>query len=66
MVAILKLGTQLQQLTWKEKALAMEQCNQTRGINIVKDQLLSEGQYAELRMQIILNNAILEQCSKYL
>ena len=44
----------------------MEQCNQTRGINIVKDQLLGEGQYAELRMQIILNGAILEQCCKYL
>ena len=67
MSAILESGPQLQQLTWwKEEASAIEQCNQTRVIDIVKDQLLGKDQYAELRMQIIFNDAILEQCCKYL
>ena len=35
---------------------------QTRGINIVKYQLLGKGQYSELRVQIMFDDAILEQC----
>ena len=39
----------------------MEQGNRTRGIDIVKDQLLDEGPYSELRVQITLDNAVLKQ-----
>lgn len=37
--------------------------SQTRGISIVKDQLLGEGQYSELRVWIMFD-VILEQCCK--
>lgn len=36
----------------------MEQCDRTRVINIVKNQLLDEGQYADLQ----ITDATLEQC----
>lgn len=40
----------------------MEQWNRTRGIDIVRDQLLGEGPYPHLRIQITLHDAILQQC----
>ena len=40
----------------------MEQQNQTRDINIVKDQLLGENEYAEFQMQILCDDVSLEQC----
>jgi hypothetical protein len=48
--AILEAGPQLQwQTWWKQKARVLEQGNQTIGINISRNQLLDEGQYAELQ-----------------
>ena len=41
---------QLQWLTWwREAAAAVGRCNQTRGANVVKDQLLGRGHYANLQ-----------------
>ena len=39
----------------------MEQQNRTRGIDIVKGQLLGESQYSELRAQIMPDDDILAQ-----
>jgi hypothetical protein len=62
MSAILEPVPQLRWLTWwKDEASVMKQWNWTRGINIVKDQLLGDDQYSELRAQIIFDDAILEQ-----
>ena len=62
MRAFLESGPPLQRLAWwKDEASATEKCNWTRGINIVKDQLLGDDQYSELRAQIIFDDAILEQ-----
>jgi hypothetical protein len=45
-----------------EEAPAINQHNQTRRMDIVKDQLLNEGLYAELRTYIIFNEVPLVQC----
>lgn len=59
MTAILEPGPQLQWLTWwKGETSVMEQRDRTRGIDIVKDQLLGEGRNSELRIQITLRDAI--------
>lgn len=45
MTALLESGPQLQWWTWwRKKVSAMEQCNRTKGINIVRDQLLGQGE----------------------
>ena len=60
---ILESDPQLQWLTWqKDEASVMEQQNPDRGINIVKDQLLGENEYAEFQMQILCDDVSLEQC----
>lgn len=46
-----------------KEASAMNQRIRTRYyIYIVKDQLLVEGQYAKLKIQILFNDTTLEQC----
>ena len=40
----------------------MERQNRTRSIKIVKNQLLGEGLYSKLRVQITLNDAVPEKC----
>lgn len=40
----------------------MEQGNRTRGIDAVSDQLLGEDPYSELRVEMALEDALLEQC----
>jgi hypothetical protein len=48
----------------ENEASIMEQWNRTKGINIARDRLLGEGQYSELRVRIMFNDTILEQCHK--
>ena len=47
---------------WDRNALAMEQHNSTGRVNISKDQLLGESEYAELQMQILFDDVIFGQC----
>lgn len=64
-VAILKARSQLRGLTWwreRERAAAKGQCNQTRVLSIVKDQLLGEGQYLNLQSQMQVDIAATVQC----
>lgn len=42
----------------------MEQENRTRDIDIVKNQLLSEGPYSELSVQVTLDDDVLQQCPR--
>ena len=62
--AILEAGPQLHELTCRrtEEALAIEQHNRTGRVNISKDQLLGEGEYAELQMQILFDDVASVQC----
>lgn len=61
--ATLEAGPQLQwQIWWKEEARAIEEQNRARGINISQDQLLGEGQYANLQRQLEFDDPILELC----
>ena len=46
----------------ERQGFSHEQWNSTRGIDIIKDQLLGEGRNSELRIQITLGDAVLEQC----
>lgn len=46
----------------RERAAAKEQCNQTRVLSIVKDQLLGEGQYLNLQSQMQVDTAATVQC----
>jgi hypothetical protein len=39
-----------------EEGLAVKQHNRTGRVNIPKDQLLGEGEYAELQMQILFED----------
>lgn len=58
--AILEAGPQLQRQTWqKEEAKTIKQQNRTRGINIPQDQVLGEGQYAELQRQLEFDDHVL-------
>lgn len=40
----------------------MEKENKASGTNIVKNQLWGEGSYSELRVPIVIDDAILKQC----
>lgn len=61
--AILEAGPQIQGLVWQRvEAVAMESHNKTGSINIVKDQLLGENEYAEFQMQILCDDVSLGQC----
>lgn len=47
--AVLEAGEQLQWLLWwRHKATKLTQCNLARVMNVIKDQLFSEGHYANL------------------
>lgn len=46
----------------KEETSAINQHNQTRGIDIVKDRLLNKGLYDDLRILTLLNEVTLDQC----
>ena len=46
----------------KDEASIMEQGNRTRGIDAVSDQLLGEDPYSELRVEMALEDALLELC----
>ena len=46
----------------KDEASIMEQGNRTRGIDAVSDLLLGEDPYSELRVEMALEDALLEQC----
>lgn len=47
---------------WREGAEAKEQCNQTRVLYIVKDQLLGEGQSLNLQSQMQVDTVDTVQC----
>lgn len=41
----------------------MKNNNRSKGVNIIKDQLLSNGQFAELRQQMQPNDSIIIKCN---
>ena len=62
-LAKLEASQQLQWLTWwRHETTKTEQCNIAMGINVIKDQLLGEGCYADLGGQIPSVDDIIEQC----
>lgn len=59
---ILEPGPQLKQLiSWNYEASATQQQNSSWGIGIFKDHLLGEGPHSEIRVQITIEDPILEQ-----
>jgi hypothetical protein len=44
------------------KTIKTKQCNIAKGINVTKDQLLSEGHYNDLQKQIWIDYVIMKQC----
>lgn len=41
----------------------MKNHNRPKGVNIIKDQLLSNGQFADLRQQMQPNDSIIIKCN---
>jgi hypothetical protein len=58
-VVILKAGSQLQWLTWWKEVVVMEHCNRSKCVSIMNDQLLGEGQFADVRQRMQFDDSII-------